>query len=73
MPSNPKTGRWAIRSIDGDEVDIEFEPLGAREEHSNFGLVRTDFIQPYGRFSGRVAGHEMAGCFGVVESHLSVW
>ncbi len=73
VPSNPKTGRWAIRSIDGDEVDIEFEPLGAREEHSNFGLVRTDFIQPYGRFSGHVAGHDMAGCFGVVESHRSVW
>jgi hypothetical protein len=73
MPSNPKTGRWAIRSIEGKEVDIEFEPLGAREEHSNFGLVRTDFIQPYGRFSGRVAGHDMTGCFGVVESHLSVW
>ena len=73
MPSNPKTGRWAIRSIDGHEVDMEFEPLGAREEHSNFGLVRTDFIQPYGRFSGSVAGHDITGCFGVVESHLSVW
>ena len=73
MPSDPKTKRWVIRSLDTDEVDIEFEPLGAREEHTNFGLVRTDFVQPYGRFAGRVCGHDITGCFGVVEAHVSVW
>ncbi|MGB9341177.1 MAG: DUF2804 domain-containing protein [Polyangiales bacterium] len=73
MPSDPKTMRWLIGSLGSDEVEIEFEPLGAREEHTNFGLVRTDFVQPYGRFEGRVCGHEVAGCFGVVETHLSVW
>lgn len=73
VPSDPKTQRWVIQSIDSDEVQIEFEPLGAREEHSNFGLVRMDFVQPYGRFAGRVCGHDITGCFGVVEAHLSVW
>ena len=73
MPSDPKTKRWVIRSLDTDEVDVEFEPLGAREEHRNFGLVRTDFVQPYGRFAGRVCGHDITGCFGVVEAHVSVW
>lgn len=73
MPPDPKSGRWLIRSIDSDEVNIEFEPLGAREEHTNFGLIRTDFVQPYGRFSGHVANHDISGCFGVVEKHLSVW
>lgn len=73
MPSDPKTKRWVIRSLDTDEVDIEFEPLGAREEHRNFGLVRTDFVQPYGRFAGRVCGYDVASCFGVVETHVSVW
>jgi hypothetical protein len=73
VPTAPKSKRWVIRSVDGNEVDIEFEPLGAREEHTNFGLVRTDFIQPYGRFAGHVCGHDITGCFGVVETHLSVW
>lgn len=73
VPANPTTERWAIRSIEGDEVDLEFEPLGAREEHTNLGLVRTEFVQPYGHFAGRVRGRDIKGCFGVVETHLSVW
>jgi len=73
VPADPKTQRWRIRSIDTDEVDLEFDPLGAREEHTNFGLVRTDFVQPYGRFAGRICSHDVTGAFGVVETHLSVW
>jgi hypothetical protein len=73
VPSHPQTQRWRIRSIHGDEVDLDFEPLGAREEHTNFGIVRTDFVQPYGKFAGRVCGHQIDGAFGVVETHLSVW
>jgi hypothetical protein len=73
VPERPKTQSWKIRSIDADEIEIEFEPFGAREEHTNFGLVRTDFVQPYGRFIGRVLGHDITGAFGVVETHLSVW
>jgi hypothetical protein len=64
---------WRIVSLEGDDVDLEFEPLGAREEHSNFGLVRTDFVQPYGRFADRVCGRDITGSFGVVEAHHSVW
>jgi len=73
VPQHPKTQGWRIHSIDTDEIDIEFEPLGAREEHTNFGLVRSDFVQPYGRFAGSVCGHDITGAFGVVEVHLSVW
>lgn len=73
VPDNPRTGRWSIRSIDGDDVDLEFQPAGALEERMNFGVVRSDFVQPYGRFAGRVCGHDVSGCFGVVETHLSVW
>ena len=70
VPSDPSAQVWRI---EGEEVDLEFEPLGAREEHTNFGLVRTDFVQPYGRFAGRVGEHDITGAFGVVEAHLSVW
>lgn len=73
VPKHPKSEPWRITSLESDEVDLEFEPLGAREEHTNFGLVRTDFVQPYGRFAGSVRGHDVTGSFGVVEVHLSVW
>jgi hypothetical protein len=73
VPPDPASGTWQIRSLDDDEVEIEFEPLGAREEHTNFGLVRTDFVQPYGRFAGQVDGHDVSGAFGVVETHVSIW
>jgi hypothetical protein len=73
VPPHPQTQRWQIRSIDGDDVDLEFEPRGAREEHTNFGIVRTDFVQPYGSFTGQVCGHQIDGAFGVVETHISVW
>jgi hypothetical protein len=73
VPSNPSSENWAVRSIDGDEVELEFEPLGAREERTNLGAVRTEFVQPYGHFVGRVHGYDVTGCFGVVETHLAVW
>jgi hypothetical protein len=73
VPSRPERDRWHIKSMEGNEVDLAFEPFGAREEHTNFGLVRTDFIQPYGRFVGTVCGRDFTGLFGVVETHLSVW
>ena len=73
VPNDPQLESWRITSLDGDEVDLQFRPLGAREEHSNFGLVRTDFVQPYGRFEGHLCGHDVTGSFGVVEVHLSVW
>lgn len=73
VPADPTAERWAIRSLEGDEVDLRFEPVGARQERTNFGLVRTEFVQPYGNFTGRVRGRDVRGCFGVVETHLSVW
>lgn len=73
LPTDPTREPWAIRSLDGDEIALEFRPLGAREERSNFGLVRTEFVQPYGNFAGRVQGYDVTGCFGVVETHLAVW
>jgi hypothetical protein len=73
VPSSPQSQTWRIASLEGSEVDLEFEPLGAREEHTNLGLMRTDFVQPYGRFTGHVCGLDFTGLFGVVEVHLSVW
>ncbi len=74
LPPDPRRDAWRLRS---GEVDLEFKPLGTREEHVNLGLVRSDFIQPYGIFSGRVSAGgekiEVKNVFGVVEDHLAKW
>ncbi len=78
VPPDPRREPWTIQSSGSDEVRLEFTPLGTREEHLNLGVVKSDFIQPYGTFRGTVripggALHDVSGLFGVVEKHLSVW
>jgi len=82
LPDNPRSQDWRIRSRDeaSHEVDLTFTPLGTREEQVNLGVVRSNFIQPYGTYRGslRPAGggivpQSVNGMFGVVETHHSVW
>lgn len=68
-------GAWTVRAADID-ITLTFTPEGARRDRKNLGVVRHDFIQPFGRFEGtflhegktvRVTG------YGVVEDHTSHW
>ncbi len=70
VPARPKSEPWTII---GDDLDLTFTPIGARAQKKNFGLVVSDFVQPYGTFRGVVRGVEITDAFGVVESHRSVW
>lgn len=73
VPRQPGVEDWRIRSRRGDEVDLVFTPLGARAQHLDLKMVRSDFVQPYGTFRGKVCGQEIREVFGVVEDHTSVW
>jgi hypothetical protein len=78
LPRDPERDPWQIRSKEGSEVELEFRPLGARKQHLNLGIVRSDFVQPYGTFHGRLAPAGLApaevdGVFGVVENHDALW
>ncbi|MEM9068246.1 MAG: DUF2804 domain-containing protein [Myxococcota bacterium] len=73
VPRTPGVDDWRIRSVDDDAVDLTFRPLGARAQHLDLKVLRSDFVQPYGRFHGRVRERTIDGIFGVVEDHLSVW
>jgi hypothetical protein len=78
---------WRIRSAadtPDEMVDLVFTPWGAREDHTNLGVVVSDFVQPYGTFSGtvRVFSYSIGRvlsmtlgpqAFGVVEDHNAVW
>ncbi|MCA9532435.1 MAG: DUF2804 domain-containing protein [Myxococcales bacterium] len=77
VPKDPGVNDWRIVSRDQTggrpEVDLSFEPFGARRQNLDLRLVRSDFIQPYGVFRGQVLGHDVQDVFGVVEDHLAVW
>ncbi|KAF0683588.1 Aste57867_24354 [Aphanomyces stellatus] len=86
VPSNPVVEPWTIRSSSassGDLLDLVFTPVGSREEKLNvLNLIRSDFVQPYGRFSGRITCTMASGethrirvedAFGVVEDHFALW
>ena len=69
----PGIDDWRIRSREGDEVSLDFRPLGARAQHLDLHVLRSHFVQPYGLFRGRVGGIAIDDVFGIVEDHRSVW
>ncbi len=79
VPRTPGVGDWHIRSkqtaasASGPQVELVFQPLGARAQHLDLKLLRSDFVQPYGVFRGHVGDVVIDDLFGVVEDHLSVW
>lgn len=72
---------WRIHSTRPtaeENIDLVFTPWGLRQDHADFGLVVSDFVQPFGEFTGRVVvrGAEILlspKVFGVVEDHLAYW
>ena len=78
VPQRPEAQQWRIQSLDGEEVSLEFQPLGARRQSLHLGLVVSKFIQPFGLFNGtiRPKGHSplrVVDAFGVVEDHYAKW
>lgn len=73
VPRAPRHMPWRICSREGDDVELLFEPQGARAQDVRLGVVESRFVQPYGTYHGRVRDHEVRGVFGVVEDHHAVW
>ena len=68
---------WLITSAD-NRIDLTFFPEGARSADDNFGLVASRFIQPCGRFEGKITTRDgrrltLASAGGVVEEHHAKW
>jgi uncharacterized protein DUF2804 len=61
-----------VAMADGDA--LRFAPEAIRERHDDLLLFRSDYVQPFGTFSGSLpfAG-ELAEGFGVMERHEVVW
>jgi len=88
VPANPGSDVWTIRSAQnsvGQNLDLQFQPFGTREDHSDFGVIVSDFVQPYGLFKGTIelkdpqTGDKISikivegKAFGVVENHVAYW
>jgi hypothetical protein len=74
----------AVRfSTDLDEVwgadgtVLRFVEEAARRRRDNLGVVRSDYVQPFGRFFGRLPGGvelaEEPAALGVMERHHAIW
>ncbi|HEV8325446.1 MAG TPA: DUF2804 domain-containing protein [Myxococcota bacterium] len=66
------TGPWTVRTP-GGEIDLRFTPAAARSEALDLKLIASSYVQPFGRFDGRVAGAEVTNFAGVVEDHYTKW
>jgi hypothetical protein len=62
----------AVRFAEGGA--LRFAPEAARERHDELLLMRSDYLQPFGTFSGTLPGGlELASGFGVMEDHRARW
>jgi hypothetical protein len=77
VPERPSEQRWRIESMRQGEFALTFQPLGARRQDVDLGLVVGKFLQPFGEFTGVVqVGEETVQIergFGVVEDHFARW
>jgi Protein of unknown function (DUF2804) len=52
--------------------DLRFSAEAERAQQQNLLLLRSHYRQPFGTFTGTIAGHELAAGYGVMEEH-DVW
>ena len=54
--------------------DLRFSEWSAREDHTNLLVMRSDYRQPFGSFSGSLPGGlELESGYGVMEWHDVRW
>lgn len=66
---------WYIKSRNGD-LEVTYTPLGLRKENLNALVMRSNFIQCFGKFEGRVKHNaewvKFSG-YGPCEEHEALW
>jgi hypothetical protein len=75
-PSEPGPARFEpdLSGIDlGDDGRLEFHPEAERRASENLLVLRFQYRQPFGTFTGSLAGVELAEAYGVMEHHDALW
>ena len=57
----------------GDPAVLRFEAEAERARRDDFGLLMSDYRQPFGSFSGSLPGADLAWGLGVMERHVAHW
>jgi hypothetical protein len=71
-PDRPERA-WQIHSADG-QVDLTFTPEVCRWEQTDFNLIQSRFLQPWGTFKGHLGPNLILDrVHGVVEEHFATW
>lgn len=60
-------------SFAGDRSELHFTAEAQRARRDNFGLMMSDYCQPFGSFSGSMPGAQLAWGLGVMERHDVRW
>ncbi|MEG3696790.1 DUF2804 family protein, partial [Vibrio coralliirubri] len=68
---------WQITSQDG-RINLTFTPLNNRSEKLNLWLLKSNFRQFVGHFSGSIEDnngmtHQLDGVLGLTEDHFARW
>lgn len=70
----PVTFSPGLDTIESDAGVLRFAEVAARRRVDNLGLIRSDYVQPFGTFAGLLPdGTELASGHGVVERHRARW
>lgn len=72
-----RRSNWKIHSESG-QVDLQFEPINQRSEKLNLWLLKSNFRQFIGRFSGTIVdnsgvAHTLNRVLGLTEDHFARW
>lgn len=64
-----------LSSVRGDDgLELAFAAEATRERHDELLVVRSDYVQPFGTFSGVLpGGARLAEGYGVMEDHRARW
>jgi hypothetical protein len=66
---------WHITTNDSI-LEMQFSPSGARKDYINAGILKHQFVQPFGKFEGTLLleGNKIPFvAYGVTEEHHSLW
>ena len=69
----PVTFNEDVSKIEGPDVDLSIHAWAERRDNTNAVLLKTTYRQPFGTFTGHLAGNELAAGFGVTEAHDVHW
>ena len=67
-PNDP----WNLRSGNG-AVDLSLFVEGVRNHETNLRIVTSSYLQPIGRWHGRIIDREVHDLFGITERHTAKW